>query len=312
MKAITIFFYGLIISLTVSSISLPTLAATKTTVPAKPAVTAPKKATTPVKKPAVKKPVVKKPVTKKVVKKPAPPSVTYVKYAGGKVVASSQADKQLPPASMTKLMTALVILDHKPDWGQKVTITQTHLDYPKVWVGNDVTSEVSLKLGDTVTVYDLWIAMLVASSNQSARALVDAVGMTHVGFLVEMNAKAKSLGLKQTVFKDVAGLSENTLTTAREMAVIAHEAFAQSAIIRGSAVSRYTIVATTAEGQTRSIAVADRNTSLRQFSPDAAKVGFLVEAQRTVSIKKGDVIVVVMHAMSMAERNTILHRLLGV
>lgn len=294
-----------------TSSALPVFAATKTVAPAKPAAVAPKK-TTPAKKVTPAKAVVKKPVAKKVVKKPAPPSVTYVKYTGGKVVASSQADKQLPPASMTKLMTALVILDHKPDWGQKVTITQAELDYPKIWVGNDTTSEVSLKVGDTVTVYDLWIAMLVASSNQSARALVDAIGMTHSDFVAEMNAKAKSLGLKQTIFNDVAGLSTKTLTTAREMAVIAHEAFAQSAIIRGSAVSNYTIVATAADGKPHNITVANRNYSLQQFAPDAAKVGFLVEAQRTVSIKKGDVIVVVMHAMSMAERNTILHKLLGV
>ncbi len=302
------FLLVLIVPLLIITSGVPVLAITKPAVVTKPAPVVKKAA--PV-KPAVKV-VPKKVVKKKVVKKPAPPSVTYVKYTGGKVVASSQADKQLPPASMTKLMTALVILDHQPDWGQKVVITQTHLDYPKIWVGNDKTSEVSLKLGDTVTVYDLWIAMLVASSNQSSRALVDAVGLSHADFVAEMNTKAKSLGLKQTIFKDVAGLSEKTLTTAREMGVIAQEAFAQSAIIRGSAVSRYTIVATTVDGQTRNITVQDRNTSLQQFSPDAAKVGFLVEAQRTVSIKKGDVIVVVMHAMSMGERNTILHRLLGV
>jgi D-alanyl-D-alanine carboxypeptidase len=292
MKSITVFIYSLVITLLVSVTGLPALAATKTTTSSKPVVAT--KKTTPA------KPVAKKPA----------PSVTYVKYTDGKVVASSQADKQLPPASMTKLMTALVILDHKPDWGQKVVITQEYLDYPKLWVGKDKTSEIDLHVGDTVTIYDLWIAMLVASSNQSARALVDAIGMSHTDFVAEMNAKAKTLGLKKTVFKDVAGLSVDTLTTAREMAVIAHEAFWNSYIVRGSAVSTYRIIARDSNGQPRTIPVTDRNYSLQQFAPDAAKVGYLVEAQRTVSLKKGNTVVVVMYARSNVERNKIITSLL--
>ena len=285
-------------------VSTPVLAVT-TSKTAAPPVTA-KKVTTPAKKAAVKV------VAKKVVKKVDPNTlVTYIKMQDGKMVSSYQADKVLPPASMTKLMTALVILDQKPDWSKKITITKEYLDYPKIFVGNDATSEVSLRLGDTVSVYDLWVAMLVASSNQSARALVDAVGVPYDTFLLKMNQKAKDLGLKKTIFKDVAGLSENTLTTAREMAVIASTAFGQSAILRASQVHNYTIIATTADGQWHSIVVTDRNYSLQAFAPDAAKVGFLVEAQRTVSIKKGNAIVVVMHAMSMAQRNTILQKLLA-
>ncbi|MFH0873353.1 MAG: serine hydrolase [Candidatus Komeilibacteria bacterium] len=248
--------------------------------------------------------------SKTAVKKPVLPSVTYIKTVNGKVTASSQADKQLPPASMTKLMTALVVLDAKPDWSKKVTIIQDYLDYPKLFVGNDVTSEVGLRVGDTMTVYDLWVAMLVASSNQSARALVDAVGLPYNTFLQKMNAKAKALGLKKTVFKDVAGLNENTLTTAKEMAVIAKEAFSQSAIVRASSVGAYTIVTTQADGNWREIPVVDRNYSLQQFTPDACKTGYLVEAQRTVSLKKGNIIVVIMHAISMAQRNSILQKLL--
>ncbi len=282
-------------------VSTPVMAVTTSKTAAPPV--AAKKVTTPA----------KKTVAKKVVKKVDPNTlVTYIKLQDGKLVSSYQADKVLPPASMTKLMTALVILDQKPDWSKKITITKEYLDYPKIFVGNDATSEVSLRLGDTVSVYDLWVAMLVASSNQSARALVDAVGVPYDTFLLKMNQKAKDLGLKKTIFKDVAGLSENTLTTAREMAVIASTAFGQSAILRASQVHNYTIIATTADGQWRSIVVTDRNYSLQAFAPDAAKVGFLVEAQRTVSIKKGNAIVVVMHAMSMAQRNSILQKLLPI
>lgn len=286
-------------------VTTPVMAATTSKTAAPPV--AAKKVTTPAKK-TVTKTVAKK----KVVKKVDPNTlVTYIKLQDGKLVSSYQADKVLPPASMTKLMTALVILDQNPDWSKKITITQEYLDYPKIFVGNDATSEVKFKLGDTVSVYDLWVAMLVASSNQSARALVDAVGVPYDTFLLKMNQKAKDLGLKKTIFKDVAGLSENTVTTAREMAVIADAAFSQSAILRASQVHNYTIVATTADGLWHSIAVTDRNYSLQAFAPDAAKVGFLVEAQRTVSIKKGNAIVVVMHAMSMAQRNSILQKLLA-
>ncbi|OGY92629.1 MAG: hypothetical protein A3B31_02420 [Candidatus Komeilibacteria bacterium RIFCSPLOWO2_01_FULL_53_11] len=234
--------------------------------------------------------------------------VAYIQVRAGEVIASQHADQILPPASMTKLMTALVFLDRKIPWDTPVTITSFQIEYPRYYAGTDATSEVDLAAGDVVTVYDLWIALLVASSNQAAIALTDASGMTRDAFIAAMNEKAKELGLTRTAFYDVSGLNAHNVTTPREMAVIAREAFSSFDIFRASQQDSYSFQ--TRNVTPRTISVTDRNYTLQDFNVDAAKTGFLDEAQRCVSLKRKNDIVVVMHARSMSERNEILHRLL--
>ncbi|MEK7584054.1 MAG: serine hydrolase [Patescibacteria group bacterium] len=234
--------------------------------------------------------------------------VAYIQVRAGEVIASQHADQILPPASMTKLMTALVFLDRRIPWDTPVTITESQIAYPRYYAGMDATSEVDIALGDVVTVYDLWVALLVASSNQAAIALVDVSGMTREAFIAAMNEKATALGLTRTVFYDPSGLNAHNVTTPREMAVIAREAFSSFDIYRASQQDRYSFQ--TRNVAPRQITVTDRNYTLQDFNVDAAKTGFLDEAQRCVSLKRKNDIVVVMHARSMSERNQILHALL--
>lgn len=235
--------------------------------------------------------------------------VAYVRYDGNLFFDSYNADTILPLASMTKIVTAMVLMDLKPDWDKIITITKEHLYYPKIYVGNDATSEVNLAVGDKMTFYDLWVAMLVASSNQGAAALVDSTGLTVTEFAELMNKKAESLGLKKTKFCDVAGLSADNITTPKEMAKLAYSAFSIPEIAKASQNRTYIIKATTIDGAPKEIKVVDRNYSLWNFGVESAKTGYLVEAQRTVATKKGNDIVVIMHALSMTQRNEILGRL---
>lgn len=221
------------------------------------------------------------------------------------------ADQILPLASLTKLIVALVLKDLGIDWNKKITITQNHLDYPLHYVGNDPTSEVDFKAGDTITVYDAWLAMLVSSSNQAAFALAETSGLTPAEFLHKMNEKAAALGLRKTVFFDIAGLDAHNVTTAKEMALLAKAAFADSEIAQASATTDYTIMALDANRQQRAIKVVNRNYSLLAFGPQAAKSGFLIEAQRTAAIAKDGAIYVVLHARSMAERNALFSQMIA-
>lgn len=232
--------------------------------------------------------------------------VAYILLRNGVIESGRYVDQVLPPASMTKLMTALVLLDQNINWTDTVTITQNQLDYPRTFVGDDVTSEVNLKAGDAIRIYDLWVAMLVASSNQAAIALVDNSGLTRGDFVTEMNRKAESLGLAKTLFFDPSGLDAHTVTTAREMAIIAEAAFNQTAIDQALRYKSYTIA--TQQTPSRNISVVDRNYSIQNYA-DIAKTGFLIEAQRCVSLKKGNDIMIIMHARSMGERNSILNLL---
>jgi len=232
-------------------------------------------------------------------------SVAYAKLDSGGEVSGSYIDEILPLASLTKLMTALVLMDQNPNWYREIAITQEQIDYPKTMVGEDATSEVDLKAGDKVAFIDLWTAMLVSSSNQSALALADSAGLPRSEFIYLMNKKAKELGLIKTKFFDVTGLDAHNVSTPREMAILAKTAFSYSKIADTSKLTDYVI---SANG--RNIKVVNRNYSLFDFNPDGVKTGFLIEAQRNVTLKRGEDIIVVMHALSSRQRNDIIAKLL--
>jgi len=211
--------------------------------------------------------------------------VAYAVVRDGTLVAGEHADTILAPASMSKLMTALVLLDQpKLDWQKEVTITQAMIDYPIRMVGKDGTSEVDIRTGDRVTVRDLWVAMLVSSSNQATIALVDISGLSREQFVKAMNTKAKTLKLTHTLFFDPTGLDAHNVTTPREMAEIARAAFADPHILTAQNNSGYKI--TTRQTPSRTITVIDRNYSLQAYHVDASKTGFLVEARSCVALKK--------------------------
>jgi D-alanyl-D-alanine carboxypeptidase len=237
--------------------------------------------------------------------------VTYAVFEDGEYLEGSYADEILPIASLSKLMTALVLLDQKPDWQKKITITKEQINYPKIYVGNDATSEVKIAAGETIAFYDLWVAMLLASSNQSAVALAESTGLTRGDFVKLMNAKAKDLGLTKTIFYDIAGLDETNVSTAKEMALIAKAAFSKPEIVEATAKGQYTLHMLKEDGSTVTCEAVNRNTSLMAFGPQAAKSGFLVEAQRTAALQKGTKIIAVLHAKSMAERNKVLAKYLN-
>jgi len=236
--------------------------------------------------------------------------VAYVKFDGNDFSQGYNADQILPLASLTKLMTAIVLIDLKPDWQKQIIITEDQINYPIQYVGSDPSSEVDLAVGDKVSFYDLWQAMLVSSSNQAAATLVDSSGLSKAEFVVLMNNKAAELNLSKTKFYDVAGLDAHNVTTSKEMAKIAYHAFLIPEISNASNNKNYTISALDKDSSTKEIKVLDRNYSLQKFEPQASKTGFLVEAQRTVALKKNDMIIVIMHALSMNQRNSIIEKLI--
>ncbi len=242
--------------------------------------------------------------------KPVFNDVAYVVYDGKNYYQPYFADQILPLASLSKLMTALVILDHQPDWNKMVTITEEEINYPYTLQATGTTSEVGLHYGDQARFYDLWVAMLVASSNQSAVILADNVGISRQQFILEMNAKAAALGLGNTKFEEMTGLSAKNISTAKEFAIIAAAAFNKLEVLEASRLLEYGFSVAPSDGASRLVSVINRNLSLMAFSPDAAKTGFLVEAQRNATIKKNGRIIVVLHALSMKQRNDTVKRLI--
>jgi len=119
-------------------------------------------------------------------------------------------------ASITKLMTALVFLDHNPGWDSQITMESA--DEVSGGTNHILTSEV-------VTVHDLFYTALIASDNAAARALARSTGLSEKEFIKQMNIKAKQLFLKDTSFEGITGLQDNNQSTAIDILSLAKVAF---------------------------------------------------------------------------------------
>ncbi len=132
-------------------------------------------------------------------------------------------NKKTAPASLTKIMTAIVALENCEDLTSPVTISQYAIDS---LVGTD-SSVAGLVPGEKVTMYDLLNCLMVKSANEAAIAIAEYVGGSVPAFLEMMNKKAKELGCTNTNYVNVHGLDqEGQYTTAHDLYLICKEAMA--------------------------------------------------------------------------------------
>lgn len=151
-----------------------------------------------------------------------------------------------PIASITKLMTALVFLDNNPGWETSYTIDADD----KVEGGI-----LNLFPGEEVKIKDLFYTSLIASDNGATLALVHASGLEEEEFVKKMNEKTLALGLRKTSFVDPVGLSDNNVSNAREVALLAKEALAQPEIKQATRSKEYRFK--TLQGKTKVIESTD-------------------------------------------------------
>lgn len=134
----------------------------------------------------------------------------------GKLIYEKNADKRLSPASTTKIMTAVVVLE-KTKLQDKVTIGKNP--------PNTDGSAIGILTGEVFTVKDLLAGMLLESGNDCAEALAEHVSGSIEEFAKLMNAKALELGCTDTNFVNPSGLyDENHYTSAKDLALIMREA----------------------------------------------------------------------------------------
>lgn len=148
----------------------------------------------------------------------------------GTVLWQKEADQSRSIASITKLMTALIFLEHNPGWDKVITMQ-----------AKDETgaSAPSVLRGQNVTVKDLFYTALIASDNNAIKALVRSTGLTEPEFVKLMNIKAQYLNLPNTNFSDVTGLEAGNVSTALEVLELAQKAFAHPDIRSAVAQSHY-------------------------------------------------------------------------
>ncbi len=150
-------------------------------------------------------------------------SALLVDYDNGQVLYAKNPDKVRPIASISKLVTAMVVLDKGIDLDSTEAITREDARR---------SSRSRLRVGYELTRLDLLYAALMNSDNRAARALARATCGSIEDFAREMNFKMKKLGLKDTHFVEPTGLDSRNVSTAHEVARILHHAYDYELIAR--------------------------------------------------------------------------------
>ncbi|MBQ6876875.1 MAG: D-alanyl-D-alanine carboxypeptidase [Oscillospiraceae bacterium] len=142
-------------------------------------------------------------------------SAILVERNTGRVLFEYEADQQLPPASITKIMTLLLVMEaiESGKLGYETEITASE---HACSMGG---SQIWLEPGEVFTVHELLKASAIASANDACVALAEAVSGSEEAFVELMNKKAAELGMENTVFKNCTGLdAEGHVSTAKDIA----------------------------------------------------------------------------------------------
>jgi len=147
-------------------------------------------------------------------------SVILMEMESGAVIAEKEADKARPIASVTKIMTLLLILDAVDSGKLKLTDTVTVSEYAASMGG----SQVFLEPGETQNAETMIKCISISSANDACVAMAEHLAGSETAFVEQMNAKAKELGMKSTVFHNCCGLDvTGHVSSARDVALMSAE-----------------------------------------------------------------------------------------
>ncbi len=220
----------------------------------------------------------------------------------GKILYEKNIDEKLPMASMTKIMSMLLIMEN---------IENGSLKYEdKVLISENASgmggSQVFLQAGEEYTVDDLLKCIAVSSANDAVVAMAEKISGSVDTFVTLMNEKAKSLGLENTNFANPHGLdNENHYSTAYDMAIMAKELLKHEDILKYTSI--YEDYLTKPDGS--QVWLVNTNRLVRFYDGvDGLKTGYTTEAGYclTGTAKKNDLrlISVVMKSPSAEERSS--------
>jgi len=135
----------------------------------------------------------------------------------GKVLYASNADAKAYPASLTKMMTLYLVFEalesRRISLDTRITVSKYAASQPP--------SKLGVPAGRTITVKDAILSLVTRSANDMATALAEHLGGSESGFAVKMTARARSLGMRNTTFKNPHGLPNSAqVTTARDMSLL--------------------------------------------------------------------------------------------
>ena len=211
----------------------------------------------------------------------------------GKTILNQNADQQQYVASLTKLMTALLLLESGKDLNGEVTVpTALTQEFKDIQNANGTT--MGLRIGETVRRIDLLYALLVSSANDAASVIACDVGGSVLDFVKQMNTRAEELGCTGTNFTCAHGLFDyGNVSTAQDIAKIAAECYKNPTFVQVSSTAAYTLPATNLHQNERSIAssnpMTDSGSEYYRSYVKCIKGGFTTLAGRcTVAFAEKD------------------------
>lgn len=228
-------------------------------------------------------------------------SAMLIEASTGEVIYEKDSDKKMVPASMTKMMSMLLIMESIDNgiikWTDKVTVSENAAS-----MGG---SQILLEVGEKMTVEDMFKGISIASGNDAVVAMAEKIGGSVDVFVNMMNERAKQLGLKNTSFKNPHGLdADDHYSSARDMSIIARELVKHEKVLTFTSVYEDYL----REGTDRKLWLVNTNKLVRFYEGvDGLKTGYTEEAGYclTATAKKNDmrIIAVVMGEPDSKVRN---------
>lgn len=215
------------------------------------------------------------------------PSAILMEASTGTVIYEKDADQRRSPASITKIMTAILIFDALESGKISLEDEVVTSAYAKSMGG----SQVYLEEGEKQTVDTLIKCIMVASGNDASVAMAEYIGGSEEGFVQMMNERAAGLGMTNTHFCDCSGLSDSDdhYTSARDVAIMGRELITRYPQIRNyTTIWMENITHVTAQG-TSEFGLTNTNKLLKQYpyttglktgSTDKAKYCLCATAQK--------------------------------
>ena len=228
-------------------------------------------------------------------------SVIVMEPTTGEIIYERNSHERRHPASMTKIMTMLLVMEAiEKDiikWDDMVTVSSN--------ASSMGGSQILLETGEQMSVYDMFKGLAVASGNDAAVALAEKIAGTEEMFVKMMNDRAKELGLQDTNFKNCHGLDEaNHYSTAYDMAIMAKELVKHTKIFEFTSIYEDYL----RKGTDRSFWLVNTNKLVRFYKGvDGLKTGYTSEAgfciTATANINDMRIITVVMGEPDSETRN---------
>lgn len=210
------------------------------------------------------------------------PSALIMDASTGIVIYDKNMHEKKYPASITKIMTALLTLEHTENLSERITFSHNavfSLPYG--------SSHIAMDEDETLSIEEALYALMLASANEVANALAEHIAGSTEAFAVKMTEKAKSLGALNTNFSNPHGLhGEDHYTTAYDMALIMRAAVQEPQFVKLISTSFYEIPYTEKNPEPKSMHNTNRliQTSSEYFHEDVvgSKTGFTNEAGQTL------------------------------